>query len=181
MRRTLVAAGLAGATLFVLSVPILVVSAAPTRTDFVAAGSNAPEVMPDRAAVVELHGIAAIAADQARTLRREVRRCAAGSERGRCATLALAHAGAGAKLNGVVLHALVARLPPGPCVSAAGRLGGFMSTISYLAVEGSRGAAWHPAETWGAARAVARVGGRVIAAADRSPRHCTGAAGGLSA
>jgi hypothetical protein len=180
MRRALVAAGLAGATFAVLSV--LVLSASPTQPRFAdAAKATAPDMMPDRAAVVSLHGIGAIAADQARTLRREVRRCAAGAGRGRCATLALAHAGAGARLNGVILHALVERLPPGPCMSAAGRLGGLMSTIAYLAGEGSRGAAWHLAETWGAARAAARVGRRVIAASGGWPRHCTGAPAGLSA
>jgi hypothetical protein len=139
--------------------------------------------MPDEAALSSLRGIADVAAGQARELRAGVRRCAArhGTERGMCATMPLAHAGAGAKLNGIVLSAIAARLPPGPCMRAAGRLAGLVSTIAGIATDG-RGAAWQPAVSWAAARAAARAGARVIAAGRLAlPHHCAVIGPGLRA
>jgi hypothetical protein len=173
MRRALVSAAVAGAMLFAAVphfrgpavTPHAVAAAVPTESG----------VMPDHAALSSLRGIEAVAAQQARTLRAEVRRCRArrGPARGTCAAVPLAHAGAGAKLNGIVLRAIAVRLPEGPCLRAAGRLAGLVSTIAAIAVESGRGAAWHPAEVWAAARAAARVGGRVIAARRAAiPRHC---------
>jgi hypothetical protein len=182
MRRALVSAAVAGAML--LAAVLHFRGPAITPHAVAAAVPTAGGVMPDHAALSSLRGIAAVAAQQARTLRAEVRRCRArrGPARGTCAAVPLAHAGASAKLNGIVLRAIAVRLPPGPCMGAAGRFAGLASTIAALAVDGARGAAWWPAEAWAAARAAARVGGRVIAARRAAlPRHCALIGPGLRA
>jgi hypothetical protein len=181
MRRALVPAAVAGAML----VAAVLHFSAPAEAPHAAVGAvPAADLMPDDAALSSLRGISAVAAGQARELRAGVRRCAVqrGTARGTCATILLAHAGAGAKLNGIVLRAIAARLPPGPCMLAAGRLAGLVSTIAGIATDGTRGAAWQPAVSWAAARAAARAGGRVIAARRAAlPRHCAVIGRGLRA
>jgi hypothetical protein len=86
--------------------------------------------------------------------------------------VALEHAAAGAKLSEVVLRAVTARVPTGPCADIAARLRGLVSAVAYVAVDGVRSATW-PGYAWGAARASARVGARVIALHEgRWPRSC---------
>jgi hypothetical protein len=182
MRRTLVAAVVAGAMLLAAVSQFHASAVAPREA--VAADRPAATLMPDRAARSSLHAIAAIAASEARSLRAGVRRCATrdGRARGTCAALPLARAGAAAKLNGIVLRAIAARLPDGPCMRAAGRLAGLVSTIAAIAVDGSRGAAWWPGEAWASARAASRVGARVIAARRVPlPHHCAVVGPGLRA
>jgi hypothetical protein len=181
MRRALVSAAVAGAMLLAAVLHFRAPAEVPHA---VAAAVPTADVMPDRAALSSLRDIRAVAAGQARELRSGVRRCAArrGPARGTCATQSLAHAGAGAKLNGIVLRAIAARLPPGPCMRAAGRLAGLVSTIAGIAVDGARDAAWQPAAAWAAARAAARAGGRVIEARHAAlPHHCVLIGPGLRA
>jgi hypothetical protein len=181
VRRLLAAAALSGAvTITVVSLLSLVAS--PPHGQAAAVGRGAPDAMPDRAALVSLRGIAAIGAQQARTLRAVVHGCAARTARGPCVTMALAHAAAGARLNAVLLRAIAARLPEGPCLRVAGRLAALMATLGFLGVDGSRGAAWHPEAAWAAARAASRVASRVLGVHDAAwPRHCTRIGGGLRA
>jgi hypothetical protein len=128
--------------------------------------------MPDVAARKSLRRIAVIGAGQARTLRSDVRRCARRSARGRCARMALGHAAAGARLNGIVLDEIVARLRAGLCLRLAGRLGGLMGALAYLADDGVRSVGT-PGVTWAAARAASRIGRRVIAfERGARPRRC---------
>jgi hypothetical protein len=142
---------------------------------------RAPTLMTDPAAIGELRSIAAIGAGQARTLRAAVRRCRPRAAAGQCALVALEHAAAGAKLSEIVLRAVSARLPAGPCMRIAARLAGLVSTIGYLARDGVRSRTW-PGYTWGAASASARVGARVIAVHEGSwPRHCLSIRVGLRA
>ena len=180
MRRSLVAAALAAAV-----GAAIVAQAARTapleRPASARAGHPGPPVMPDAAAIGSLRMVARIGAQQARTLRAAVRRCRPGPRPGRCALVALEHAAAGAKLSEVVLRAVMARVRSGPCADIGGRLRGWVSAIAYIAVDGVRSATW-PGYTWGAARASARVGARVIAlSAGRWPRTCAREVVGLRA
>ena len=171
MRRSLVAAAL------VAGVGAAIVSQA-TRTTLVERPASArpaspePSVMPDAAAIGSLRMVARIGAQQARTLRAAVRRCGPEPRPGRCALVALEHAAAGANLSEVVLRAVTARVPAGPCADLGAKLRGFVSAIAYIAVDGVRSATW-PGYAWGAARASARVGARVNALHEgRWPRSC---------
>jgi hypothetical protein len=175
MRRAVVAAALVAAVGAAI-VPLAerVPSPAP-----VAARSAAPRpsVMPDAAAIGSLRAVARIGAGQAHTLRTVVRRCRSRAARGACALVPLEHAAAGAKLSGIVLRAIMERLPAGPCMRAAARLAGLVGAIGYLAQDGVQSRTW-PGYTWGAASASARVGARVIAVHHGSwPRHCVSLAG----
>jgi hypothetical protein len=161
MRRAVVAAALVAAVGAAI-VPLAerVPSPAP-----VAARSAAPRpsVMPDAAAIGSLRAV--------------VRRCRSRAARGACALVPLEHAAAGAKLSGIVLRAIMERLPAGPCMRAAARLAGLVGAIGYLAQDGVQSRTW-PGYTWGAASASARVGARVIAVHHGSwPRHCVSLAG----
>src|SRR6478735_9430007 len=150
MRRALVAAAMAAA----VGAAIVAQAASngpPVRAVSARAAHPGPPVMPDAAAIGSLRMVARIGAQQARTLRAAVRRCRGGPRPGRCALVALEHAAAGAKLSEVVVRADI-----------GARLRGLVSTIAYIAVDGVRSATW-PGYTWGAARASARVGARVIA------------------
>jgi hypothetical protein len=139
----------------------------------VAPSETAPvRPMSDATARLSLRRIAVIAAGQARTLRRSVRRCARPRSPGRCSFMALARAVAGARLNGFILRQIVLRLPSGACRGFAGRLGALMGALAYVADEGVRGVTTAGA-TRAAARAASRVNGAVIAFARRPPpRRC---------
>jgi len=113
---------------------------------------------------VSLRALGAIATDQAHTLRRAVRACARRPRRASCVIVALQQAGAGAKLNGVILNAIAALPSAAGCRAALAVLGATMATLAYLAVDGTRSTPW-PAQVRADARAAARVAGRVIAAA----------------
>jgi hypothetical protein len=173
MRLVLAALVLAGA------LSAATVSFAPERAStpvaprVVAPSQTAPaRPMPDAAARLSLRRIAVIAAGQARTLRRSVRRCARPRSPGRCSFMALARAAAGARLNSFILRQIVLRLPPGGCRGFAGRLGGLMGALFYVAEEGVRGITTAGAIR-AAARAASRVDGAVIAFARRAPpRRC---------
>ena len=171
MRRSLVAAGLVAAV-----GAAMVAQAARTapleRPVSARAARPEPPVMPDAVALGSLRMVARIGAQQARTMRVAVRRCRAEPRPGRCALVALQHAAAGAKLSDVVLRAVTARVPKGRCADIGAKLRGLVSAIAYIAGDGVRSATW-PGYTWGAARASARVGARVIAVHDgRWPRSC---------
>jgi hypothetical protein len=128
-----------------------------------------------------LRDLAAIMAGQAVTLRAAVHQCAPHRARGACVLLALGHAEAAAKLNGLVLRATAQRLPAGPCVALVRRLGSVAATVAAVAGEGVHSRTW-PGATWAAARAAARVGARVLAVRDgRWPRTCLALDGGLRA
>jgi len=171
MRRSIVAAALAVAV--GAAIGAQAAHASPLERPASAGAEHpGPAVMPDAAAIGSLRMLARIGVQQARTLRAAVRRCHAEPRPGRCALVALEHAAAGAKLSEVVLRAVMARVPAGPCADIGGRLRGLVSAIAYIAVDGVRSATW-PGYTWGAARASARVGVRVIALyAGRWPRTC---------
>jgi len=129
-----------------------------------------------------IRDVAAIMAGQAVTLRAAVHRCAPRRARGTCVLMALGHAEAGAKLSALVLRATLGRLPLGPCIAVTRRLGGVAATVAALAGEGVHSRTW-PGVTWAAARAAARVGGRVAAVRDGHwPATCRPAIdGGLRA
>ena len=171
MRRALVAAAMAAA----VGAAVVAQAASngpPVRPVSARAAHPGPPVMPDAATIGSLRMVARIGAQQARTLRAAVRRCRGGPRPGRCALVALEHAAAGAKLSEMVLRAVTARIPAGPCADIGARLRGLVSTIASIAVDGVRSATW-PGYTWGAARASARVGARVTAVHDgRWPRSC---------
>jgi hypothetical protein len=166
--------GLAAAVLVVALGAAIVAGAARTAPEaHVAAMSARPDarVMPDGAAIESLRAVAAIGAGQARALRAAVRRCRARTAPGRCVLLPLAHAATGAKLSEAVLRGIVVRLAPGPCMDVASHLAGLVSTMAYLGVDGIRNTS--PTSTWAAARGSARLGRRIIAAAEGAwPRHC---------
>jgi hypothetical protein len=171
MRRSLIAAGLVAAV-----GAAMVAQAARTapleRPVSARAARPEPPVMPDAVALGSLRMVARIGAQQARTMRVAVRRCRAEPRPGRCALVALEHAAAGAKLSEIVVRAVTARVPAGPCADVGARLRGLVSAIAYIAVDGVRSATW-PGYTWGAAQASARVGARVIAVHEgRWPRSC---------
>jgi hypothetical protein len=171
MRRALVAAALTAAVGAVV-VSEAAHTAPPVRPVSARTAHPAPPVMPDAAAIGSLRMVARIGDQQARTLRAAVRRCRAGPRPGACALVALEHAAAGAKLSEVVLRAVTARVPAGPCADIGARLRGLVSTIAYIAVDGVRSATW-PGYAWGAARASARIGARVIAVHEGPwPRSC---------
>jgi hypothetical protein len=180
MRRSLIAAGLVAAV-----GAAMVAQAARTapleRPVSARAARPEPPVMPDAVALGSLRMVARIGAQQARTMRVAVRRCRAEPRPGRCALVALEHAAAGAKLSEIVVRAVTARVPAGPCADVGARLRGLVSAIAYIAVDGVRSATW-PGYTWGAAQASARVGVRVIALHEgRWPRSCGPADVGLRA
>jgi len=171
MRRSLVAAALVaavGAAIFSQAA-----RTAPLQRPVSARTAQpGPPVLPDAAAIGSLRMVARIGAQQAWTMRAAVRRCGAEARPGRCALVALEHAAAGARLSEVVLRAVTARVPAGPCADLGAKLRGLVSAIAYIAVDGVRSATW-PGYTWGAARASARVGTRVIALHEgRWPRLC---------
>jgi hypothetical protein len=146
----------------------------PTARRFVVSTRTAVRPMPDAAARLSLRRVAVIGAGQARTLRRAVRRCARTGAPARCPRMALAHAAAGARLNGFILSQIVVRLPAGPCRRFAGRLGGLMAALAYVADEGVRAIGTSGAMV-AAAKAASRVGGRVISFRRRAPRgRCAG-------
>jgi hypothetical protein len=175
MRRTL------GAAMLVTAVGAvgIVIAMEATRATPVApvsarVGHRGPPDMPDAAAIASLRAVAQSGVRQAQALSVAVGRCRGRSAPGQCVLVALEHAAAGAKLSGVVLHAVAARLPPGPCMTIAARLAGLASTIAYLGVDGVRDA-WWPGYTWDAARAAARVGRRLTAVQRGAwPRRCVG-------
>jgi len=180
MRRSLIAAGLVAAV-----GAAMVAQAARTapleRPVSARAARPEPPVMPDAVALGSLRMVARIGAQQARTMRVAVRRCRAEPRPGRCALVALEHAAAGAKLSEIVVRAVTARVPAGPCADVGARLRGLVSAIAYIAVDGVRSATW-PGYAWGAAQASARVGARVIALHEgRWPRSCGPADVGLRA
>jgi hypothetical protein len=172
MRLVLAAVVLAGA-LSAVTVSLVPGRASTPAARRVALSHTAPaRPMPDAAARLSLHRIAVIAAGQARTLRRSVRHCARTRSPGRCSFMALARAGAGARLNSFILRQIVLRLPPGACRGFAARLGALMGALAYVADEGVRGTTTAGA-TRAAARAASRVNGAVIAFARRPPpRRC---------
>src|SRR5689334_7225802 len=130
---------LAAATLLVAA-GALVLALVPRATPLAPVAQRTapahPPVMPDAAAIDSLRSVARIGAGQARVLRAAVRRCRTASARGPCVLVALEGAAAGGKLSGVVLRAVAARLPPGPCMHVATRLAGLVSAIAFLAGEG---------------------------------------------
>jgi len=172
MRRVVAALAVGGALIAAtaLAVPR---DESPQRVRRVAhATPRAPAAMPDHAALVSLRRLATIGVAQARTLRAAVHRCAPRPARGPCVRIALGQAAASAKLNDLILRAIMARLRAGPCVRVAGRLKALMGTVAYLAIEGVRSPG-APGLTWADARAVARVGDRLRAVAHGPwPRHC---------
>jgi hypothetical protein len=123
-------------------------------------------------ASVAVRRVSAIAVRQARDVHRDVRRCEHlpdTAARAPCDRMALARAGAGARLNAIVLRAAApgARTATGPCARASARLAGLMGTLAYLAVDGTRSAPW-PAAVRADARAAAAVSARIgrLAAGD---------------
>jgi hypothetical protein len=130
------------------------------------------------ATAVPLGRLGAIAAGQAQTLLREIRACGRPAPSGRCLVLALGHASAGAKMNGVILAAARPGLEAQRCRRALDRLGAMMATIAYLGVDAAHSGPW-PAEVRADARAaavVARRMGGVAAAAGRLRRCARGLA-----
>src|SRR4051794_20500794 len=118
---------------------------------------------------VSLRAPGALATAEAHTLRHDVRTCARPPRRASCVLMALEHAGAGAKLNGVILTAIAAIPAAAGCRAALAALLAPMTTLAYLAVDGTRSTPW-PAEVRADARAAARVAGAVIAAAAATRR-----------
>ena len=170
MRRALAAAALVTALGAAIVAPAA--RTPPPARESAPVAAPRPAVMPDAAAIGSLRAVAESGAEQARTLRAAVRRCRGRAGAGRCVLLPLGNAAAGAKLSEVVLHALTARIVPGSCMTVATRLGGLVSTIAYLAVDGVRNVT-APGYTWAAALASVRVGRRIVALRQgRWPRHC---------
>jgi hypothetical protein len=119
------------------------------------------------------HRVAAIAAQQAGTLRRELRRCEplrARQARTRCEQMALAHVAAGAKLNAIILRAGGPSAAGSECARLAARLAGLAGTLAFLGVEAGRSTPW-PDQVSADARAALRVAGRIRRVA--RPGACT--------
>jgi hypothetical protein len=144
-----------------------------------APASGAPRDRASRGtgSAAALRSVARIAAEQAGALRGEVRHCTripAAPERTRCDHMALAHAAAAAKLNAVILSAARERVSP-PCARMAARMGGLLSALAFIAVDGTRSLPW-PRQVRASARAAARVAIRLGRAA--RPAACVPGAGG---